>query len=646
MFKKQLLVLSLVTLSLFLFTPQKGKADPDSFTFTSPTAGTTWMIGTSQIITWTKDPLANITNIKLYLLQGSTQIVTIANLDVPADEDSGSFQFTMPSEYNNGSLIQSGTYAISAWASGQSMLHIYNSAQFSVTANPSLAPDLVITGFSFAGLPSTNAEPISITQSDSGYHVNITIKNVGNIRSIMENAAGDAKVEIFVNNVLATYHYLHTGFSSIAPNASETVGTFIFTTSNVVPLGNANIKIVISNVPNETNTSNNTATRLYSVNAPPAPVFGVKVTNTPNIPSTLALNRGMTNVSLVDFKVKAIGSEGVKIDKLFFYIDQQPLTSLTNFRLYKGSQSWTGQVVTDSGGGHYWSTLTFNNITSIIPVGQETEFIIKADVPTTATIASELYLDYWYDYSSYSGATSGQTILSDRDRVKVSVGIWTTTNQNNNTNNNNTNNNNSNSGNNNSGSSGSNTSTVEIRTIKDQPLYSRLKGSILLKTEDSGKAYYVHPTNKKSYFLGRPSDAYAVMREQGIGITNNDLKKIPLGVEQMSGGDQDGDALSDLFEDAIGTDKNKSDSDNDGFSDRAEIQGGFNPSGSGKLSLNSNFSKGQQGRILLQVESRGEAWYINPKDNKRYFLGRANDAFYLMQNMGLGIANKDFNKLN
>jgi len=37
------------------------------------------------------------------------------------------------------------------------------------------------------------------------------------------------------------------------------------------------------------------------------------------------------------------------------------------------------------------------------------------------------------------------------------------------------------------------------------------------------------------------------------------------------------------------------------------------------------------GRILLQVEQRGEAWYVDPVDLQRYFLGSPDDAFNLMQ---------------
>lgn len=52
------------------------------------------------------------------------------------------------------------------------------------------------------------------------------------------------------------------------------------------------------------------------------------------------------------------------------------------------------------------------------------------------------------------------------------------------------------------------------------------------------------------------------------------------------------------------------------------------------------------GRILLQVESRGEAWYVNVKDNKKYYLGRPDDAFALMKKLSLGISEKEFASWN
>jgi hypothetical protein len=113
--------------------------------------------------------------------------------------------------------------------------------------------------------------------------------------------------------------------------------------------------------------------------------------------------------------------------------------------------------------------------------------------------------------------------------------------------------------------------TSHFLNISNINVYNKLKGNILLKVQDAGKAYYVDPVNMKMYYLGRPSDAFTVMRQQGVGITNSNLKKIPIGISTTSGLDQDNDGLSDILEDALGTDKTKSDSDADGYADKVRL---------------------------------------------------------------------------
>lgn len=183
--------------------------------------------------------------------------------------------------------------------------------------------------------------------------------------------------------------------------------------------------------------------------------------------------------------------------------------------------------------------------------------------------------------------------------------------------------------------------------IGNAGMYGKLKGKILLKVEANGEAYYVNPGNQEMYYLGRPGDAFKVMREQGAGIKTTDLMKIPVGLTAMGGEDSDGDLLSDAFEDAVGTDPEKSDTDSDGHSDYDEFLRNFNPlMPNVLLPINNYFSTKQKGRIFLQVENNGEAWYVNPQDNKRYFLGRPDDAFRIMRELGLGISNNNFDLMS
>ncbi|MFH0891714.1 MAG: CAP domain-containing protein [Candidatus Falkowbacteria bacterium] len=183
-------------------------------------------------------------------------------------------------------------------------------------------------------------------------------------------------------------------------------------------------------------------------------------------------------------------------------------------------------------------------------------------------------------------------------------------------------------------------------------LADKLSGRILLQVEENGEAWYVAPFDKMRYFLGRPADAFALMREQGIGITDADLDKIPAGLIEETKfpvgnlvSDADGDGLPDDLETAIGTDKTRADTDGDGFDDKHELANGFNYLGSGVMPVNLDFTGRQPGKIFLAVERNGEAWYVNPADGKRYFLGRPADAFAIMRSLGLGITNGDLDKI-
>ena len=124
---------------------------------------------------------------------------------------------------------------------------------------------------------------------------------------------------------------------------------------------------------------------------------------------------------------------------------------------------------------------------------------------------------------------------------------------------------------------------------------AKLKGHILIQVESKGEAWYVDPSEQKRYFLGNPSDALQVIRKRGTGITNANLAKIPKKGESKVG--------------------------------------------------DTALRKRLAGKILLQVESKGEAWYVDPVDLKRYSLGNPKEAFQLMQQRGLGISNSNLSKI-
>ncbi|MDD5032466.1 MAG: hypothetical protein PHR36_05540, partial [Patescibacteria group bacterium] len=109
--------------------------------------------------------------------------------------------------------------------------------------------------------------------------------------------------------------------------------------------------------------------------------------------------------------------------------------------------------------------------------------------------------------------------------------------------------------------------------------------------------------------------------------------KIPVADANLEGEDADADGLSDMVEEALGTDAAKADTDADGYPDREEVLGGFNPAGAGNLGIDKAFANKQKGKIFLQVEGHGEAWYVNTGDGKRYFLGKPADAFRVMRSV-------------
>jgi hypothetical protein len=126
------------------------------------------------------------------------------------------------------------------------------------------------------------------------------------------------------------------------------------------------------------------------------------------------------------------------------------------------------------------------------------------------------------------------------------------------------------------------TATTASTAAVSSSLPQRLKGRIVLQVQDKGQAWYINPLDGKKYLLGKPQDAFNMMRRFGLGISNVNFAA----VEE-------------------------------------------NPSAWKNLA----------GRILLKTEDSGKAYYFDPLKLQLYYLGRPADAFDIIRSRGLGISN-------
>jgi hypothetical protein len=177
-------------------------------------------------------------------------------------------------------------------------------------------------------------------------------------------------------------------------------------------------------------------------------------------------------------------------------------------------------------------------------------------------------------------------------------------------------------------------------------LLERVLGRIVLQVESRGEAWYVDPVTETRSYLADGNAAYELLRDRGLGITNENLASIPIGLEpRFEMLDSDQDTLPDKLEEAVGTNSLNQDSDGDGYLDGDEIINGYNPSGTERMVFDDQLREQLSGRILLQVESRGEAWYVYPEDNKRYYLADGQVAYEIMRFLGLGISDNDLSQI-
>ena len=132
----------------------------------------------------------------------------------------------------------------------------------------------------------------------------------------------------------------------------------------------------------------------------------------------------------------------------------------------------------------------------------------------------------------------------------------------------------------------------------------RLAGYILLQVENHGEAWYLDASTMNRYYLKNGAAAYEVMRLLGLGITNEDLELIPTVIDK----------------DEVLT-----------VSD---------------VCTQYPLANQVRGRILLQVEEKGEAWYVHPDNCYRIYIKDGDSAYEIMRYLSLGISNADLENLS
>lgn len=145
--------------------------------------------------------------------------------------------------------------------------------------------------------------------------------------------------------------------------------------------------------------------------------------------------------------------------------------------------------------------------------------------------------------------------------------------------------------------------TTHTAWLYDATLQKRLHGTILLQVERHGEAWYVHAADGLRYYLRDGNVAYGMLRAFGLGITDSDLAAIP--------------AVQSVEE-----------------ARTAE-----------SVCTTNDAASSLRGRILLQVEQHGEAWYVDPATCRRVYMKDGDAAYATMRYLSLGITDADLEKI-
>ena len=122
-------------------------------------------------------------------------------------------------------------------------------------------------------------------------------------------------------------------------------------------------------------------------------------------------------------------------------------------------------------------------------------------------------------------------------------------------------------------------------------ILDQYRGYVALDYEVSGDPWYINPDDDKRYLFTDSTEAITLCTNHGDGITNANLARLP-------------------------------------------IAGSADPD-------DPPFQQQMKGKLLLQVESLGECWYVYPGDLDRYFIPNTAAAYQTLYDLGSNITNAD-----